>query len=400
MKKKLVILTALIVAAGLFIPHATDILGKDTSAPRLGVWVTVFTPEKVLYSKANADRLIDTCKKTGITDIYLQVYRSDKAYYDSDLTDRSAYEDILSEAGEDPINHLLRKAKANNIKVHAWINVLSIAQNTGANVLSKMGDAALTLDQYGRTSMQKGNKDALDKYFIRENQLFLEPGSPAVREYLAGIAGEIARKYPGFSGMHLDYIRYPAVVPFTPGSRFSSHGITYGYNDINLEAFKNSSGLDARKMDGARESFRAWDDWRRDRVTLLVKEVSGCVRAAAPGWKISCTIVPSIERTYLVTLQDWTKWLGEGYVDYVVAMNYTDDTKLMKMNSRSILMPAETGKVYIGVGAYLIKDRPETLKEQLEYLRKLSPGGVVIFSYDEVAASPDLQKFLANRFRS
>ncbi|MEA3488887.1 MAG: family 10 glycosylhydrolase [Candidatus Omnitrophota bacterium] len=367
--------------------------------PRLGVWVTVFTPEKVLYSKDNVDRLISVCKKAGINDVYIQVYRADKAYYNSVITDRSPYEKILSDAGEDTLKYLIDKAGENKIKVHAWINLLSVAKNKDANILKKFSDEIIVLDQHGRPSLREGEKDELDKYYIRENQLFLEPGDSRVRDYLAGIAEEITRKYPGLSGLHLDYVRYPRIVPFVPGSRFTSHGISYGYDEPNIKNFKNASGLDVRTMENSRDNFLAWDNWRRDQVTALVREISERARAISPSLEISATTVPSPEMAYLTTFQQWPLWLHEGYVNYIVAMDYTDDLNLMEINAAALILPDLEKRVHIGIGAYLLKDRLEKLKKQIGSLRRLSPSGVVIFSYDEVAKKEDLQDFLAKNFK-
>jgi uncharacterized lipoprotein YddW (UPF0748 family) len=114
----------------------SPVLFAQTS-PRLGVWITVFSPEKVLSSRDNADKTISTCAKTGITDIYLQIYRSDKAYYDSSLTDRSAFENILSSSKKDLIPYFIQEASSRGIRVHAWVNLLSLAHNHDANILRK-----------------------------------------------------------------------------------------------------------------------------------------------------------------------------------------------------------------------------------------------------------------------
>jgi uncharacterized lipoprotein YddW (UPF0748 family) len=358
---------------------------------RLGIWITVFSEEKVLHSKENADKLLASCEKLGIDHIYLQVYRSGKAYYNSQLTDRSAYEDILKSAGEDTLKYLIQKSKDKNIRIYAWMNVLSLARNEKADILKKYGNRILTKDEYGRTPLHKGKKDELDKFYIREDQLFLEPGEERVRKYLAGIAEEIVKKYPGLDGIHLDYIRYPAVVPFSPGSRFTPPGISYGYGKENLKSFKKETGLDVKKMEGTRKNFQKWDDWRRDRVTELVRAISEKARGARPDLEISCTIVPSIERTYMVNFQDWTKWLMKGYIDWVVVMNYTDNTELMKLNSRSLLFPQLNEKIYIGVGAFLMEKNPDSFKKQIEFLRKTKPGGIVIFCYEDIMQNPELQ---------
>ena len=361
-------------------PKKAASVPETPAGPRIGVWITVFSPEEVLSSKENTDKLISTCKSSGIDHIYLQVYRAGKRYYnDSPL-----------------LPYLLDKAQKKNIKVYAWINVLSIANNEEAPILGKHGRSVLTLDQHGRTSSQKDKKDELDEYYIRENQLFLEPGDKRVREHLVSAAEEIITSCPGFSGVHLDYIRYPLVVPFIPGSRFTSHGLSYGYTEANLAAFRESTGLDALKMDPERDNFLKWDDWRRSRVALLVKEISEKIRAISPEAEISCAIAPSIERTYLVTFQDWTKWLDEGSVDYVVAMNYTDDERLLDLNTGAILIPGYREKIYIGVGAYLLKEDAEKVERQISAVNAASPAGIVIFSYDDIASSEELQKFLSD----
>ncbi|MFH1552863.1 MAG: family 10 glycosylhydrolase [Candidatus Omnitrophota bacterium] len=401
MPKKNILLTALIFlwfSATLCPAGISDV--PSGGNPRLGVWITVFSPEKVLYSRENAGRLIECCKKSGINDIYIQVYRADKAYYNSDITDRTAYENIMSEAGEDTLKYLIDRTRVQGIKVYAWLNLLSIAQNKDANILKKFGEEVLATDQYGRSSMQTDKKDELDKYYMRENQIFLEPGDRRVREYLGSITEEIVTKYPGLAGVHFDYIRYPAVVPFVPGSRFTPYGINYGYSASNLKSFKEATGLDAKTMERSRENFRLWDDWRRDAITRLVRELSERVRASTNSMEVSCTIVPSIERAYFVTFQDWTVWLRKGYADYVVAMNYTDDAKLMELNSGSLLLPGLDDKIHIGIGAYLLKERPDQIKSQLISLRELSPAGVVIFSYDDIAGDKKLQDFLAENFKN
>ena len=364
---------------------------------RLGIWITVFSPYKVLHSKANADSLIDICKKSGISDIFLQVYRGDKAYYDSSITDKTPFETALRSGGEDLIPYLIRKAGDNGIRVHAWLNMLSISQNQDANILKKIGSQITTKDQYGRTSFVF-KKDKLDNYYIRENQLFIDPGYPEVRDYLTGIVEEIIRKYPGFAGIHLDYIRYPSVVPFIPGSRFTSHGISYGYNWPNIKAFRDMTDKDIREVSPTRAEYMEWDELRRNNVTSLVKQASDRARAVNPRIEVSCAIVPSIERSYLVTFQDWTRWLEEDLADFIVIMNYTDDTPLFKMNTQAMRLPSLQEKVMVGVGAYILKEKPEVLEEQLSFLKDLSPTGIVIFSYDDIAESERLQGFLSGEF--
>ncbi|MDP8299578.1 MAG: family 10 glycosylhydrolase [Candidatus Tantalella remota] len=362
-----------------------------TTSPRLGVWITVFSPEEVLYSTESIDRLIETCKSTGVNDIYIQVYRAGKAYYDSDIADSTPYKKMVASCGRDPVKYLIRKATMNDISLHAWINVLSVSQNKNADIIKKLGKGVITVDQHGRSAFADKNPDDLDGYYIREKQIFLEPGDKRVRDYFGSITEELIKKYPRLAGLHLDYIRYPRVVPFVPGSRFNSHGISYGYGEKNVSSFKAKTGLDVKKMGNSRENFQKWDNWRREQVTATVRELSEKARGLAPSLKISCTIIASADMTYLTTFQDWTLWIKEGYINYVVAMDYTDDPRLFDINALSLMMPDVKDKVQIGVGAYLLKDRPELFREELEISAKIDPPGIVIFSYDDIAADKQIR---------
>jgi uncharacterized lipoprotein YddW (UPF0748 family) len=388
----------LLVSALLIAPSPASC--ESATHPRVGVWVTVFSKENVLHSRENADKMLDVCEKSGITDIYLQVYRADKAYYDSKLTDRSAFETVLLSSGDDLIPYLIEEALSKGIRVHAWVNLLSLAHNHEANIIKRSGKEVLTYDQKGRTSMSSGGKDELDRYYSRENQLFLEPGDWRVREYLGNIVTEILTKYPGFGGLHLDYIRYPTTTPYIPGARFTSHGVSYGYNRMNILNFRKATDLDPSLMDMNRENAFLWDEWRRDQVTRFAAYISGKAREIAPSAEISATIVPSVEKSYYSTFQDWTEWLDKKIVDNVVVMNYTDDIEIFKLYSSTLMIKNVSERIFIGIGAYLMNNNIPKVKEQIDHLKTLSSGGIVLFSYDDIADNTELQDFLAAKFRN
>lgn len=377
--------------------HAIPSCAAPAGKTALGTWITVFSQEKVLESKENIDRMLAVCERSGITDVYMQVYRADRAYFDSSITDASPYKALKEKAGVDPLRYLIDRAEKKDIRVHAWLNMLCLSQNDKANVISKFGDGILTRDQHGRTPLSSP-RDQWDKYYIREDQLFLEPGDWRIRDYVSSVAEEVVKKYPGLAGLHLDYIRYPSAVPFIPGSRFASHGLYYGYTDVNILAFKKATGLDPRTMEGTPENFRKWDAWHRDRVSLIVREVSKRARAISPDMLISCTTVASPERTYYVTCQDWTRWLNEKIVDYTTPMNYSEDPSIVELNSKAMLGAAQGKKMHMGIGAYMLKNKIDELEKQILAVKKLSPAGIILFSYDDIAANPDLQEFLGEEF--
>ncbi len=363
----------------------------EAANPKKGVWVSVFTEKQVLYSKKAASRLIDTCKQSGISDIYLQVYQSGKAYYDSPTHDKSKYSKLFREKDEDALDFILREASANNIRVHAWVNLLSLGLNEEALIIDKHGRSILTRDQYLRASGRK-NANESDEYYLRENQVFLEPGDPRVSDFLLAVCQEIMKRYPGFSGIHLDYVRYPMTVPFIPSSKFTKFGVSYGYGQKNIERFRQTRGIDALEGLNENKDFALWDQWRRDQITSLVERINREVGKRHKGFKLSAAAIPAAERAYNSMFQDWPLWLEEGIVDHVVLMNYSKDDRLVLEITRAANSYNSKGKAYIGLGFFLMSDNLDKFYRQYESVKDLAPEAIVIYSYDNI--TPKTEAFL------
>jgi uncharacterized lipoprotein YddW (UPF0748 family) len=358
---------------------------QEPGAMRKGAWVTVFSKERVLYSQDAVIKLVNLCKSAGINEIYLQVYQSGRAYYDTKIADRTKYEDILQVAGQDPLDLLLREAGKNNIKVFAWVNILSLGQNARADIVNAFGEDIFTADQYLRPSGRSKSNES-DKYLLREDQIFLEPGDQRVAKYLISIVEEIAGRYPLLSGIHLDYLRYPMTVPFMPGARFMNYGLSYGYGKANMERFREWTGLEPLKGLKSDKDYAKWDDWRRKQLTSLARRIAKRLKEKSANFLVSAAVIPSAERAYTSMFQDWPYWLEDGILDYVVLMNYTLDNQLFKEITRSSLAQRQKGKVFVGIGLHLMRDDPEIFLEQYKVVKGLSADGVALFSYDDLDA--------------
>ena len=383
MKKKILVLLAVCYFFSLSLVSAQDkaVPVKEVS-PR-GIWVSVFSSKKVLYAKDGVSNLIAQCKKAKINEIYLQFFQSGNAYYDSKICDKTKYDEMVKASGVDSLDLLLREAQENSIKVFAWINVLSLGKNDKADILKKYGSSILTLDQYKRGSKIDSNAE-IDKYYLREDQIFLEPGDPRIEGYILTIINEIINRYPLISGVHLDYIRYPSPVPFVPGSRFKNFGLTYGYGAKNVERFKDKTGLNPLDTLNNEDEYLAWDNWKRQQVTDLVRKISSLVKVKSADLKVSCAVIPLTERAYTNAFQDWSEWLEEGIVDYVVLMSYTKDNQFAKEIVKSSLGHRGKGKIYIGIGLFLMKNSTDLFFNQYRLIRDLAPDGIVFFSIDDL----------------
>ncbi|MDD5107985.1 MAG: family 10 glycosylhydrolase [Candidatus Omnitrophica bacterium] len=382
MKNKIILLS-LCLLFSFNLVSAEESLVSTKSALVRGVWVSVFSSKKVLYSKEGVNNLIAQCKKAKINEIYLQIFQSGNAYYDSKICDKTKYEQMVKAAGLDTLDLLLREAQENNINVFAWVNVLSLGNNDKADILNKYGSSVLTRDQYQRPSKTVSNMD-LDKYYLKENMIFLEPGDPRVQKYVLTIVNEIVNRYPLISGIHLDYLRYPSPVPFAPGSRFNKFGITYGYGVKNVERFREKTGLNCLDTLNNEDEYLAWDNWKRAQVTELVCKISSLVKVKSASLTVSCAVISLAERAYANAFQDWSAWLEEGFIDYAVLMAYTKDNQFAKEIVKSSLGHRGKGKIYVGIGAFLMKNNPDLFFNQYRLISELSPDGIVIFSIDDL----------------
>ena len=381
MKFKILVIFLCSISLRLALAQDEQIPVKQAAAR--GVWVSVFSGKKMLYSEQGVHDLIAQCSQAKINEIYLQIFQSGNAYYDSKIADKTKYDQMVASAGLDTLDLLLREAGQNNIKVFAWVNILGLGKNEKADILNKYDSSILTRDQYQRPSKISASTE-LDKYYLREDMIFLEPGDPRVETYMLTIVNEIINRYPLFSGIHLDYLRYPSPVPFAPGSRFNKFGLTYGYGPKNVERFRDKTGINVLDTLNNEDEYLAWDNWKRQQVTDLMRKIYSLVKVKSPGLVVSCAVIPVVERAYSNAFADWSAWLEEGIIDYVVLMSYTKDNQFIKEVIKSSLGHRAKGKIYVGIGAFLMKDNPDLFFNQFRLITELAPDGVVLYSIDDL----------------
>ncbi len=369
----------------------------------VGLWVQAEGENRTLDSNERIKGLVKRARAAGVTDIYAQVYRSGKAWFPTRLADDSP----AKRAGRDPLTFLLALSSRKDgraIRIHAWINAFALARNKDAPIIRQLGAEAVLKDQYGRSLLEyplSGKPEWARGFALGTPGIFLDPGHPGVRGRLVAIAAELVRKYPRLAGIHLDFIRYPYALPISPGSRFSPR-LDFGYNKISVARFQKKTWKKAplAGADAAEANPDAWDAWRRAQVTAAVRDVYETVRDLNPQAIISAAVLPWAERAYLSAFQDWRGWIENGFLDKVVVMNYTRDTRLAAQISRSVVATkmaarnrSRAPKIVIGLGAYLFIRRPEGIWGEWGAAREAGADGVALFSYDQMVKKDALWKF-------
>ena len=380
-----------------------------SSAPlggEVGLWVpaegqnaTFDDPKKILA-------LVERARAAGVTDLYVQMYRSGRAWFPTRLADDSP----SRRAGRDPLAYLLKLSFSSTgerraLRIHAWINAFALARNRAAPILRELGPESVLRDLHGRSLLDyppDGRPSWAAGFALGTPGIYLDPGHPGVRRRLADIASELVQRYPGLAGIHLDYIRYPYALPISPGSRFFPR-LDFGYGRVSAERFRAETGhsVPANGVQRSTAEHQVWDDWRRLQVTETVREVDRAIRARRPAIRLSAAVLPWADRAYLSAFQNWRGWLQAGLLDKAVLMNYTRNEELALQISRGAsawrLASEENGgrkgQVLIGLGAYLFGEDPGPVWRQWRGALRSGVDGVVLFSYDTILRRERYWKF-------
>ncbi|MFQ5895699.1 MAG: glycoside hydrolase family 10 protein [Nitrospinota bacterium] len=353
--------------------------------PVVGLWVQAEGENRTLDDRARLERLLDQASRAGVTDLFVQVYRGGRSWFPSSLADDAP----SRRAGVFPLAFLLREGHRRGLRVHAWLNAFRVANNRDAPILRRLGPQAVLRDNRGRSLLDaKGEEGG---FRLGTPGIWLDPAHPGVRRYLLSLIAELLRRHPDLDGLHLDFIRYPYALPISPSSSFGLRR-DFGYTEVAIRRFFLETGRAAPLRPGE-PGGHAWDTWRRAQVTSFISEVRRLTRELAPRVELTAAVIPWADRAYLAAFQDWRGWLEGGLIDAALVMNYTPDADLARHVSRQSAAVRGKGRVYVGLGAYLLAERPEVLWRQWREAKEAGGDGVVLFSYDQMVGRKELWRF-------
>jgi uncharacterized lipoprotein YddW (UPF0748 family) len=387
--------------------HAPSAEAASVSAgpEHVALWVLAEGSQRVLEHPDRVDQLLADSAAFGVTDLFVQVYRGGRSWFPSARADTAPYQRVFRthdpESGSrDALQVLLERAHAAGVRVHAWVNVLSLSKNPDPPIVRDLGRGAVLVDQWGRSLLDYPDFEAPppegDYYRMGTPGIYLDPAVPGVAEYLASVFEELLTRYPSLDGLHLDYIRYPDVLPFSPGLRFGV-GLSLGHGAETRARFHAETGLVAPINDSLANASR-FDDWRREKLTELVAHVGNRARVARPGLEISAAVISYADRAYLSLFQDWRGWLAEGLIDVAVPMLYSRDPQIVRYGVEHFAGLDHADRIWVGLGSWLFASEPERALAQLRMVEERPPLGVALFSWDSIREHDALRSaFAADR---
>ena len=324
-------------------------------------WVYSFGSE--FASPTATTTLINTLADNNFNVVVPEIRKYGDAYYNS------SYEPWASDivAGYDPLRDMLDKAHARNMEVYGWIVTFRIWPR------NRIAPATHIWSKHPEWAMLNTNgSNAVGNYYN------LDPGIPAVQQYVCDVVTDAVTKYPDLDGFNFDYIRYESTI--------------WGYNPISKWRFLYDSGLTAWEAStayglnaevvpttlnghryicttaggsGATEpvwlsgatvtdgttiwtengsdvptstydaNWDQWSEWKRQQITSVVKKCYLEAIAINPKIKMTVDTIgwmrgdPNEDftetRAYGDVCQDHEGWMEDHIIDVNILMNYKRD---------------------------------------------------------------------------
>lgn len=318
-----------------------------------GIWVQ----EWQIRSPSFVETAFDRAKSVGVDTIYLCVFSQEQAYWKSDLAPRAP----LVTMDFDPLAYCIEAAHKRGMTLHAWFMNGAAGGTSGGKrggILAKHPEWAAKI--------------------IGKNPLpWLDLARPEVRRFEVALMLEAARMYPTLDGLHFDYIRYP---PYAGC-----------YCDRCLGEFQRETGIprDALMKDietkAKTDATAKWLQWRKDRISELVREVYAQAKKLRPNLTVSAAVW-GLHSSADAVCQDWTAWTAEPIIDYVIPMAYGDDTLVNTCIADWKAHPRWSWKVIPGIALRRASTTrpgvggPGQAARQIALSQEERFGGVVMFS--------------------
>ncbi|MFD0836360.1 glycoside hydrolase family 10 protein [Mariniflexile aquimaris] len=261
--------------------------------------------------QAELIEILDNLKANGYNTVFLQVRPESDALYASSIDPWSYW--LTGTQGKapfplwDPLEFAIKEAHARGLDLHAWLNPYRVKQ-TPTMELASNNVAKLHPNWTFQAKLNNADKALSLK--------MLNPGLPAVREYIVDVVEDIANRYD-IDGIHFDDYFYPY------------------------------SGMEAKPQDAQTyidhnpSKISTIADWRRNNINLMIEMVydalqnintkknKNIVFGVSPFgiWKSGTPTGISGTSSFSALFCDPIAWLNSGKVDYLAPQLYWKITK-------------------------------------------------------------------------
>ncbi len=329
-----------------------------------GLWVDAYGAG--FKTEDEISTLIADARALNLNTLFVQVVRRGDCYcLQSTLP---VVDDPVLEANFDPLAQLVTRAHEAGLQVHAWVVTLAL---WGSDVAPADPQHAYNLHGPGADAPDSWLTMRYDGVVRPEKDVYLDPGVPAVADYLTDAIVSLVQNYD-IDGVVFDRLRYPD---------FNLRDApSWGYNATSLQRFAAETGHEGLPH----PTDPVWTAWRRGQITLLERRLYlAAKRARSDLWVGAATIVygapPRDFRespAYRLVLQDWAGWLSAGFLDLNLPMNYKQNgnaTEATWFDDWSRFAPGLGPRAATAIAAGIYRNDPDETAAQLAVVLS-SPG--------------------------
>ena len=314
--------------------------------------------------KKQISKAFKELESNGFNRVTVQVRPFADAFYKSDYFPVSAYcfKSQGSELLYDPLAIMTEVAHKYGMSIEAWINPYRVSSSTDFSELSDKNKAVEWKDT--------------DNLIVCDSGIYFNPASSEVTKLICNGVREIVENYQVDSICFDDYF-YPDTDKSIDESSYKAY--TENSGELSLE------------------------DWRRENVSNMVKEVYSTVKSVNENITFGISPASDIENDRDSLYADVEKWCtSEGYIDYICPQIYfgflNENQPFMKTTKNWIQMSDCT--MYVALPLYKagkedefagdsgineFVDNNNIIARQVTYLSKLeSVKGFYIFSYSSL----------------
>lgn len=305
-----VIAGVLVFASGLFqLPRVfaaeggSDYMKRELRAVWIATVQNIDWPSRpglpVEQQKQEFINLLDDVVEMGMNAVVVQIKPTADAFYPSEYGPWSEYITGVQgqDPGYDPLAFMIEEAHKRNLEFHAWFNPYRITMNH------------TDLDRLAEGHPAREHPEWVEAY---GNQLYFNPGIPEAREFIVEGIVEVVRNYD-IDAVHMDDYFYPYKiegVEFPDQEEYERYG---------------------------KDKFDHIDDWRRDNVNQLVRDINLAIKNEKPYvkfgispfgvWRNKADDPTGSDTTagqtnYDDLYADTREWIQKGYIDYITPQIY------------------------------------------------------------------------------
>lgn len=335
--------------------------GEKPGAAARGLFVTRWD----YRAPADVQRIVEQAKAAGFTDLYWQVRGQCDAFYAGALEPWG--EQIAGDGegpGFDPLAEAVVAAQEQGLRLHAWMNTLTLWHGTAA----PRSDAHLrNASPQWRLSGAGGAPVR-----TRDGYELLNPTLPEVRAHLERVTGDLCARYE-LDGVCFDVLRLPPGTG-SPGDPASKR----------MFADENSDALGA----GA-DRARVAAEWMTGKLTLLAMSLSEVARSQRPGIEVAFVTVAATPAAAQEQGQEAAAWVNAGIADEIIVLVASDATSAAAevMTAWREAGDSKRGVPVIAAILPVTQTDPAVLGEQIRVAGKNTP--VAVFGYSSLFESMD-----------